>query len=141
MRRLALSDGTSGSRRSCLPSKLRRSAARGGPGEMCGRARARECRRWRGEAKQDRRIVQCERRGGTAVGEAGSPERRRRARSTSGRRRRRRRRRRRSRLLNGRRSAARADQFCDCCASLNPTIYLKNRQKIHECDHRNHRIA
>ena len=50
----------------------------------------------------------CERRGGTAVGEAGSPERRRRARWTSGRRRRRKKR---SLSLNQRRSAARADQF------------------------------
>ncbi len=30
-----------------------------------------------------------------------------------------------------------ADQF----ASLTQTIYLENRQKIHECDHQNHRIA
>jgi hypothetical protein len=29
----------------------------GGRGEMCGRGRARECRCWRGETKQDRRIV------------------------------------------------------------------------------------
>jgi len=127
--------------------------ARGRPGEMCGRGRALERRGacWRGEAKQDRRIggrtpwrmlagrgktgsANCERRGGSAVGEAGSPERRRRARSTSGRRRRRRRR---SRPLNRRRSASRAPvgriSFCERGAS--------NRQKIHKCDHRNHRIA
>ncbi len=33
---------------------------------------------------------------------------------------------------------SRADQFCECGASLTPTIYLKNRQK---CDYLNHLIA
>ena len=85
----------------------------------------------------------CERRGGSAVGEAGSPERRRRARSTvtSGRRRRRRRR---SRPLNRRRSASRAPvgriSFCERGASLTPNIYLKNRQKIHKCQRAEDRV-
>ncbi len=48
-------------------------------------------------------------------------------RKTSGQRRLRKRRR--SWSLNGRRSVARADQFCNCCISLTPTIFLKTDKK------------
>ncbi len=90
------SGSTSGPRRSAARAPEDRVRCAGGD------ARSNAAAGWAGRGKTG--SANCEPRGGSAAGEAGSPERRRRARSTS---RRRRRRRRRSRSLNGRRSSSR----------------------------------